>query len=215
MPANHKGDVIPARDKPAAQPDVVTVLHTLRGVPSRRDVLHGLTTAGLGLGLAFLPTLSEAKPNPKKRKRLKPAKPNRFGCLEVKDSCRTHRQCCSGICTGKPGKKRCRAHGTKHCKQGVPGVCSTKYGDIYSLKCAAHCLCYRTTAGSNFCSQGVYFDQRNCTTCNRDADCVALGFPPGSACAPVPKSGICAGLCDTGMACLAPCAIDLPAPPEM
>jgi hypothetical protein len=36
-----------------------------------------------------------------------------------------------------------------------------------------------------------------------------LGFAPGSVCAPY-SSGICAGICDTGMACLVPCGTEVP-----
>jgi hypothetical protein len=182
-------------------------------LPSRRDVLRGLATMGLGLGLAVVPGLAEAKPKRRKQpKRPKPAKPNAYGCLEVNDPCRKATQCCSGICTGKPGKKRCRAHGAGSCPQNTPGACTAPFVDVPALKCEAGCFCYGTTAGSNFCSSGVYNDQRNCTTCKRDADCVALGFPPGSACAPIPKIGICAGFCDSGRACLAPCGTEIPAP---
>ena len=209
--------IVRAREQDLA-PDQSSVVDTLRAAPTRRDVLRGLTATGLGLGLPVVPAIADAREKrrkkPKRTKRPKRAKPNQYGCLEVGDPCRRRQQCCSGICAGKRGKKRCRAHGAARCPQKTPGACTAKYNDIPSLKCDARCFCYRTTAGSNFCSQGVYNDKRNCAVCRRDADCVALGFPPGSACAPIPRSGTCAGFCDTGTACLAPCAVDLPAPPE-
>jgi hypothetical protein len=49
--------------------------------------------------------------------------------------------------------------------------------------------------------------------CRRDADCVALGVPPGVACAPRSK-GLCAGICETGMACILPCGAEPPQPPD-
>jgi hypothetical protein len=38
-----------------------------------------------------------------------------------------------------------------------------------------------------------------------------LGFPPGSACAPI-ATGNCVGTCPTGMVCMAPCGDVPPAP---
>ena len=48
-------------------------------------------------------------------------------------------------------------------------------------------------------------------TCQRDADCVAMGLPSESACAPV-SQGLCAGTCPGGMACLIPCGSGSPPP---
>jgi hypothetical protein len=187
------------------------VWRSLRDVPSRRDVLRGLTAAGLGLGLAALPELGEAKPKRrKKRKRPKPAKPNQYGCLEVNDPCRRHTQCCSGICTGKPGKKRCRAHGTGTCNQRAPGICEADNPALTFCNNSPTCVCVRTTAGSAFCGEGN-LEVSRCAPCKRDADCVALGLPPGSACAPT-ATGNCAGDCATGTVCLVPCGTDPLAP---
>lgn len=194
-----------ARD--LGQPRLAPLLRVLRGTPSRRDVLRGLAATGFGLGLA-VPSLAEAKPNRRKpRKRLQPVKPNRYGCLEIKDPCRRHSHCCSGICTGPPGRKRCRGHGT--CNQANPGTCEAI--DPIQTLCnnSLSCLCFRTTAGSSFCSD-VSAGTSECTSCKRDADCVRLGLPPGSACLPA-ANGACVGICPTGMACMVPCGYVLPA----
>jgi hypothetical protein len=58
-------------------------------------------------------------------------------------------------------------------------------------------ICFRTTAGSNVCINN--FD---CADCQRDVDCAALGYPSGAACVPVGGDLACAGLCETGMACV-------------
>ena len=145
----------------------------------------------------------------KHRKRKPQAKPNSFGCLEVNDPCTSEADCCSGICEGK----KCRAHGTDICRQDRPGVCTADPADVPSLGCGANCYCFRTTAGSNFCAPVVRTSgQEDCTTCQQDADCLALGYPPGSACAPVGR-GNCTGFCSSGMACLVPCGVEFPPPP--
>jgi hypothetical protein len=185
----------------------ITVLrHALIGMPSRRDILRGLTGVGLGLGFPRLPEPSAAKRKSKKKK--KKSKPNAFGCLSVGAICKNADQCCSGICEGKKGKRKCRAHDTGTCAQDVAGVCQS--GTPINTACnnRADCHCFRSTAGSNVCSTGIA-----CADCQRDADCIALGFPPGTACAPVSTGG-CAGSCPTGMACVGPCGDEPPPPSE-
>jgi hypothetical protein len=179
-------------------------------LPSRRDVLRGLAGAGLGLGAFRFRGATEAKKRKNKHKKHKPKKatPNEFGCLEVGDPCKTATQCCSGVCEGKKGKKRCRAHGNGTCNQTIQAFCAPDNPTI-SLCNSADCVCVRTTAGSNFCTstQGV-----QCADCTRDADCEALGFLPGSACLPW-SEGQCAGDCgETGMACAVPCGAEITGP---
>ncbi len=209
MPADHHAEFTPDQAEPSDQLGITSLLHTLRGAPSRRDVLRGLTSAGLSLGLAALPVLTEAKPKRrKKRKRLKLGKPNKYGCLEVNAVCRKHQQCCSGICTGKPGKKRCRAHGIGTCVQTNLGLCETSGVEQTLCNNSSTCACTRTTSGSSFCGS-ISTVASSCTTCKRDADCVNFGYPPGSACAPF-ATGVCAGLCPTAMVCMAPCGATPP-----
>jgi hypothetical protein len=179
----------------------IAVFGSLTHVPSRRDVLRGLVAAGLGLGALRLPDAAVARKRKKRRNKKKPAGPNGYGCRSVGVACTSADECCSSTCEGN----RCRAHGTGICKQGVQGACSaTSVEDLIELTChGAYCFCVRTTAGSNFCSAGAYTDGSSCANCTTDADCEELGFPAGSACAPV-SAGIC-GACPSGKACLAPC----------
>jgi hypothetical protein len=176
---------------------------------SRRSLAAGAVAAIAGLLIA--PGSDAKKKRKRKHKKRKPkAQPNEFGCFEVGDPCTSEADCCSGVCEGK----KCRAHGTDVCGQDEPGVCTAPFDDIPSLGCGTNCFCYRTTAGSNFCSSGVWTgDQWNCTDCKTDADCLALGFPAGSACAQVGR-GICSGWCDSGMACLLPCGTKRPDEPD-
>lgn len=175
---------------------------------SRRSLLGGvLAGAGGWLGVAR----AEAKKKRKPKKRKSKAKPNAFGCLEVGDPCQNADQCCSGICEGKKGKTRCRAHDTGVCDQEAPGYCES--ASPFQTRCnnQANCFCTRTTAGSNVC--GTVNAPSVCTDCKKDADCEALGLPPGSACVPF-SEGNCAGNCESGMACIAPCGSEIPDPQD-
>ena len=188
----------------ATRTDSPACFALIRGVPSRRDVLRGLAASGLGLTPVGLPEGAGAQPKRrKKRTRPKPARPNQFSCLDVNDRCRRHTQCCSGRYTGKPGKKRCRVHGTGTCNQRAPGICDAAIPALSFCNSLTACGCVRTTAGSSYCGV-IDLSIIGCASCKRNADCVRLGFPPGSACAPT-ATGNCAGDCATGMVCLVPC----------
>jgi hypothetical protein len=181
---------------------------SLAWAPSRRHVLRGLASAGLGLAVVRPSPLVEAKKKRKRKKKAKKAKPNEYGCLEVNDPCRSADDCCSGICEGK----KCRAHDTGICRQDKTGACTASLNELPSLTCGNECYCFRTTAGSNFCAfPPAAKGDPKCADCKKDADCLALGFPAGAACVPVGQ-GYCTGRCETGMACLVPCGVDLPQP---
>jgi hypothetical protein len=175
---------------------------------SRRSLLAG----GLGVGMLWRPMVTGARKKRKRKKRNPQARPNEFGCLEVGDPCKSAAQCCSGVCEDK----RCRAHDTGRCDQGlVKETClAATPEDMEVLRCDndPDCACYRTTSGSRYCSAFLENEgDPRCADCRSDADCVALGFPPEAACAPVSR-GICAGACPTGMACLVPCGVEFTGP---
>lgn len=201
------------------QHHLTALTRSLASIPSRRDVLRGLAGMGFGLTALRAPAPLEAKRKGKRKrknkKRKKKSKPNAFGCLSVGAFCKNATQCCSGICTGKKGKRKCRAHDTGECQQGVDGVCQSGTPIVTACGNRTDCACVRTTAGSNVC--GELFCGRpgcsECAACTRDADCVALGFPSTAACAPVTQ-GLCSGICETGMACVLPCGSELPPPAE-
>jgi hypothetical protein len=196
------------------------VTRSMTRLPSRRDLLRGLAGAGLGLGIVPRADLVEARKKRKKRKKKDRKKetlpqPNAFGCLEIGDVCNSETDCCSGICAGAEGKQTCQAHGTGNCPQAHVGICLATADEIPVLKCGNNdlCFCYTTTSGSNFCgTRGPRIGEKTaCADCQKDADCAALGFPAGSACAPV-GNGYCSGQCPTGMACIPPCGVELPSP---
>jgi hypothetical protein len=180
------------------------VTRSLTSAPSRRDILRGLASTGIGLGIARWPAPADARKKRKRKKKAKKAKPNAYGCLEVGDPCKNTSHCCSGICQGKKGKKMCQAHGAGTCDQAGPELCTTQNPAVVRCNNSANCACIRTTAGSNFCYDAGAEAGGDCADCQQDSDCVALGFPPGTACAPV-LQGLCAGFCAGGMACLTPC----------
>jgi hypothetical protein len=171
---------------------------------TRRALLPGalaLAAGWLGIGV------TGARKHKHKKKPKKP-KPNEFACLSVGKRCKSTDQCCSGICTGKKGKRRCRAHDTGTCAQGIPGVCDPENPTIAICNSDA-CLCMSTTAGSNYCANGNF---NQCSDCTKDADCEALGLPPGSACIPFPLT--CTDQCESGMTCVIPCGVAPPEPRE-
>jgi hypothetical protein len=67
-----------------------------------------------GLSAFGLPALAEARN--KHRKRRRKVKFNEFGCVDVGKFCKKSHQCCSGICQGKMGKKRCKSHDRGTCQ---------------------------------------------------------------------------------------------------
>jgi hypothetical protein len=129
---------------------------------------------GVGIGVAGVrwPEVTAKKQRKKKKK----ARPNAFGCLDVGDPCKNADQCCSGICEGKKGKRKCRAHGA--------GSCQTDYDGCNGLVavCGTAGFCFRTTGNASFCGG----PGGNCMVCAKDADCEPT-HGPGAACV------VCAG----------------------
>ncbi len=82
---------------------------------TRRHVLGGLLGVGLGGG-ARSPDAATAE---RRRRRVRR---NAFGCVSAGEFCKHAGQCCSGVCRGKKGKKRCRAHDTGGCAAGQRDV---------------------------------------------------------------------------------------------
>jgi hypothetical protein len=153
----------------------------------------------------------------KKRKQQKQRPPvlNAFGCVAIGLPCRGDSAlCCSGICQGapprqgKPDTSVCIAHNAANCSP-ERGFCAT--GDDKRSVCGTSGICVATTGNAGFCaSDDNNSPEINCRVCGSDADCVAQGFPPGSACA-VLTGGFCVGENNcvdvngsNGTACLVP-----------
>jgi hypothetical protein len=180
------------------------VTHSLTSIPSRRDVLRGLAGAALGLGVARLPELAEAKKKRKSKGKGKPKapKPNGYGCLNVGAACANEDQCCSGVCEGKT----CRAHHVGIC-QADYDLCTTGAAHVCSIVGGGGditCACVLTTGNAPFCGEtSAGYD---CQECSQDADCEDE-HGAGAACVVI-GAGICEGLCAEtgGLACMKPCA---------
>lgn len=148
----------------------------LSSVPSRRHLLRGLASAGLGFVLGAVPLsgIAEAKKKRKHKKKGKKRKPkvkfNAFGCVNVGRLCKDASQCCSGICEGEPGQKTCVAHDTGGCPAGVdelgcgdPGTdvpCTSSTGKTEGYACNT------TTGNAAFCAFSS-----DCFPCRKDAEC--------------------------------------------
>lgn len=163
------------------------IARTLSTFQSRRGLL-----GALGLGAILLPGTAGAKKNKKKKK----AKFNEFGCVNVGDFCKNNNQCCSGLCEGKKGKKRCSAHDSSTCQAGQ-NACDDAVGvSCVSSTGANTGACDTTTGNAPYCSA-----DGACFACTKDADCV----PFCGAQAACTKCAVCA---DEGVvtACAGPTA---------
>jgi hypothetical protein len=172
------------------------LIRALRG--SRRSVLSGTLAIAAGwLGAYHV----EAKKKRKHKKKEKKAKPNEFGCLNVGTSCKNAAQCCSGMCEGKKGKKRCRAHDAGSCAAGT----QLAFCDGMDVACTTSAGvpggCATTTGNAGYCVATGY-----CVACATDADCQAAD---GGVLGPHAACIRCATCSDSGgTACAVP---DLPA----
>jgi hypothetical protein len=106
-------------------------------------------------------------------------------------------------CEGRNAKTACQARWVGTCNHEAPGFCSA--ADPAKALCddSLGCVCLETTGGGTFCGS-LAARASGCAACQRDGDCLVLGLPPGSACVPF-ATGACAGACESGMACVAPC----------
>jgi hypothetical protein len=135
----------------------------LSGPASRRQTI----LASILGGLTLLRGGHEATAKKRKKKNIKK---NDFGCVNVGGLCKNKGQCCSGICKGKKGRKRCKAHDTGGCTgeqdtcAGVLVPCKTATGEDGA--------CARTTGNAGYCNGGGF-----CFPCRRDADCHARCGP--------------------------------------
>jgi hypothetical protein len=146
-------------------------------------LLSRRTLAGaLGLATLALPQGIDAK---KRRKRKKKIKRNAFGCVNVGGFCKNSGQCCSGICEGKKGKKKCQAHDTGGCQPGHSVAdCS---GESVPCPDFSDGQCATTTGNAAFC---LFAKSQTVPPCTRDADCAA--DVPGAACVLCGDSTTCA-----------------------
>jgi hypothetical protein len=166
------------------------------GTATRRSVACGL--AGLLVAAGF-PSGSGGAPAKNRRKRKRRHPPvNEFGCRDVGVACTGADRCCSGVCAGKRGKKRCQAHDTGGCElaqdscSGTNFACTTTTGNPG--------FCHVTTGNAPYCAlDGVDAE------CTKDADCVPF-------CGPLAACAVCA---EPGQAPFRFCASPDSCPPPL
>ena len=160
---------------------------------SRRRVL-----AGIAALVATTSILAEADAKSRNQKKKK-LKRNSFGCVNVGQKCYGKSEaCCSGICEGGKKHGKCVGHNVGSCGAG-DGTCSE------SIACGPNqSRCYQTTGNAGYCGDA---NTCFCAACQKDADCLAMGFPPGSACVLClgVRDGVCGGINGSdGTACVKP-----------
>jgi hypothetical protein len=117
------------------------------------------------------------------------------GCKNVGKTCRKSKQCCSGVCKGKKGRKKCKAHDTGGCQAGQSEV---RCGGDVNVPCTSangeEGVCDTTTGNAGYCTVGA-----GCFPCTRDADCRDV-------CGPATACIRCAPECadEGGTACVGP-----------
>jgi hypothetical protein len=156
---------------------------------SRRALFAGVLAMASGwVGVST----GAAKHKHKRKRKTKAAMPNAFGCINVGDACLTADQCCSGICEGKKGRKRCQAHDTGECPSGNAVNLCGGVGISCTTSAGTSGRCGTTTGNAGYCGSGG-----DCFPCAKDADCHAV-CGPGAACVQ------CTEECDVGTVCHSP-----------
>lgn len=158
------------------------------------DVVRSLTAGfsrrtALGLALGgWIGALDVRDTAAKKRKKKKP-KFNEFGCIDVGKFCKNANQCCSGICQGKKGKKKCKAHDTGDCAPGaIPFAC-----DGTEVPCTTSAgvpgSCGATTGNAGYC-----FSNLLDVECTSDTACQAEAGPRAACvkCPTMSEGALCA-----------------------
>lgn len=169
------------------------LIHAFAIAAPRRAALSG----ALGAGLAALLTRSGVEEvTAKKKKRKKKIKRNSFGCVNVGMFCKNDDQCCSGICEGKKGKKKCKAHDAEGCQAGQK---SADCGGI-DVSCTSSAgkegTCNATTGNAGYC-----LNDGECFPCRKDADCQPF-------CGPAAACIVCADCEETSTGCAGPSPCD-------
>ena len=162
------------------------------GAPRRR-VLKGIG-GGIAAAIAGMAGRSEAA-----AARCRPGKKKCRGrCIPLSRCC-GNRDCAAGEICAKgrcvTGRGTC-AVGADSCANAGNPFCQDASGEHT-------CICLSRLEGGTRC--GVYGNASTCDQCTTDADCIDLGFPPGSSC--TQDSGIDCPVCqnDNRGTCTIPC----------
>jgi hypothetical protein len=153
----------------------------------------GLTTLLVRLGAEDAEARKRKKGKKRKKKKIKR---NEFGCVNVGKFCKNGGQCCSGICQGKKGKNKCKAHDSQGCQAGQQEeTCNAEKVDVPCTTSAGEeGICDTTTGNAGYCRR-----EGDCFPCSKDADCQEF-------CGPAAACIICADFCAEtgGTGCVGP-----------
>jgi hypothetical protein len=152
--------------------------------------------SALGVAAIARPGVAGAKRHQHEHKK---ARFNAFGCVNVGHFCKNNGQCCSGICQGKKGKKKCQAHDQSTCQAGAQeGFCNANSVNVPCVSSTGETgTCDTTTGEAAYCTVGG-----NCFACAKDVDCVPF-------CGPQAACIVCGNNCDflnLSTACVGPLA---------
>ncbi|MDQ3779874.1 MAG: hypothetical protein M3354_04905 [Chloroflexota bacterium] len=150
---------------------------------SRRGVLRGLAAGLLGIGLSTLGSGARAA-----------------ACKQNGRRCRNGNQCCSGLCTGKKDRKKCRrAPGQGTCTIAKDTCTIGGQAAACDPGLTGACSCFRRPNGAAFCADTTTFDCLPCAECPAGTTCVRA------------RNGICVscpvGSGATDTICVRPCEV--------
>ena len=141
---------------------------TRRGV-LRRLVAGALATGGAAAALAGPGSEEAAARCPRGKKRCRGKCIPKSRCCRS-DDCPSGAICAKGTCV--TGQGTC-ASGADSCANAGDPFCKDASGKHTGV-------CHSRLQGGTRC--GVFGDASACDQCETDADCIGLGFPPGSSC---------------------------------
>lgn len=104
------------------------------------------------------------------------------GCKNVGKTCKKKKDCCSGVCKGKKGRKKCKAHDTGGCQAGQREMGCGGDADVPCTSASGEeGVCDTTTGNAGYCTVGA-----GCFPCTKDADCRQFCGPSAACirCAP-------------------------------
>ncbi len=165
----------------------------LAGGATRRGALRRLAAGVLAAALASAgPREAAAARCPRGKKRCRGACIPQSRCCSSRD-CAPGELCAKGRCV--TGQGTC-ATGANACANAGNPFCQDASGETT-------CVCHGRLEGGTRC--GVFSDASLCDQCETDADCIGLGFPPGSSC--TQDFGVDCPLCqnDNRGSCTIPC----------
>jgi hypothetical protein len=96
------------------------------------------------------------------------------GCRNAGKPCKRGSQCCSGVCAGKKGQKRCKPAPNQGICTIADDDCAVDTFTPCGVAGDSVCRCVKTTAGLPFCADPRAFLEPGGDGCASDAECAEL-----------------------------------------